>query len=43
MRPESLPAPATSAEKDWVDGELVRSFGLNFDVTALFPAKWGFR
>jgi hypothetical protein len=26
-----------------VDGELVRSFGLNFDVTALFPAKWGFR
>jgi hypothetical protein len=26
-----------------VDGELVRSFGLNVDVTALFPAKWGFR
>jgi signal transduction histidine kinase len=25
MRSESLPAPATSAEKDWVDGELVRS------------------
>jgi hypothetical protein len=26
-----------------VDGELVRSFGLNVDVTALFPSKWGFQ
>jgi hypothetical protein len=26
-----------------IDGELVRSFGLNVDVTALFPAKWGFK
>lgn len=23
-----------------VDGELIRSFGLNLDVTALFPSKW---
>jgi hypothetical protein len=26
-----------------VDGELIRSVGLNFDITALFPAKWGFK
>lgn len=26
-----------------VNGELVRSFGLNLDVTALFPAKWNLR
>ena len=25
MKPETLPAPATSAERDWVEGELVRS------------------
>jgi hypothetical protein len=25
MKAESLPAPATSAERDWVEGELVRS------------------
>jgi hypothetical protein len=24
-----------------VNGELIRSFGLNVDITALFPAKWG--
>jgi hypothetical protein len=26
-----------------VNGELIRSVGLNFDITALFPPKWGFR
>jgi hypothetical protein len=26
-----------------VDGELIRSFGFNADITALFPAKWGFK
>ena len=26
-----------------VNGELIRSFGLNVDITSLFPAKWGFK
>jgi hypothetical protein len=25
------------------DGELIRSFGFNFDITAALPAKWGFK
>jgi hypothetical protein len=26
-----------------INGELIRSFGFTFDITSLFPAKWGFK